>query len=126
MRHLRLTCGLFSVLGLVGCAIANSPITGVLYKDIKYDGLATEAYGGSAKGEACVSSILGIFASGDASVDAAKKAGNIAQVVAVDHSTSNILTFYAKYCTIVYGKRAAGPGAPAAAPAAATPAKPAG
>jgi len=108
-------------LALAGCATAQSPVNGFFYSDVKSAGGATEAYGGTARGEACASSILGAFASGDASIDAAKKNGGIAQVTVVDHSASNILGFYAKYCTIVYGKKASG-----GAPAASSPAKPAG
>lgn len=104
---------------LAGCATASSPVNGLFYTDVKAGVSATEAYGGSARGEACASSILGIYASGDASIDAAKKNGGIAQVVTVDHTANSILGVYAKYCTVVYGKKAAGGAAP-------TPAKSAG
>lgn len=100
--------------GLTGCAMAQAPVNGFLYSDVKHPGLATEAYGGTAMGESCASSILGLVATGDASIDAAKKAGGVAQVVAVDHTSSNILGFYAKYCTQVYGKSG---GSPKASPA---------
>lgn len=63
-------------------------------------------------GEACASSILGWIATGDASLDTAKKNGGVAQVTAVDHRSTGILGLYAKYCTIVYGKK--GAAAPAA------------
>lgn len=103
---------------LTGCAMAQSPVTGFVYSDVQSPGFATEAYGGVARGEACATSILGIYASGDASIDAAKKNGEIAQVVAVDHSAKSIIGFWAKYCTIVYGKKAAsGRAAPSAATA---------
>lgn len=92
-------------MGMTGCATARAPVNGVFYSDVKGPIMATTAFGGTATGEACATSILGVYASGDASIDAAKKAGGIAQVVAVDQHTSNILGFYAKYCTVVYGKR---------------------
>lgn len=76
--------------------------------------MATEAYGGSARGEACASSILGAYASGDASLDAAKKNGGVVQVNAVDGTAYSFLGIYAKYCTIVYGKKGSGGSAPAA------------
>lgn len=107
---------------LLGCAMAQSPVNGSIYTDVKSPGMATEAYGGSARGESCATSILGIVATGDASIETAKKNGSIAQVVAVDHSANGILGVYAKYCTIVYGKKAAGavptPASPATPPAA--------
>jgi hypothetical protein len=98
---------------MLGCAMAQSPVNGFLYSDVKHPGVATEAYGGSARGEACATSILGLIANGDASIDSAKKNGMVMQVTAVDHSSSNILGFYAKYCTIVYGKKGTGASAPA-------------
>lgn len=56
-------------------------------------------------GEACASGILALIAWGDASLDAAKKAGGITEVHAVDHHTMSILGFvYASGCTIVRGK----------------------
>jgi len=91
--------------------MAHSPVSGFMYSDVKHSDFATEAYGGSARGEACATSILGAVATGDASIETAKKSGGIAQVVAVDHTSNSILGVYAKYCTIVYGKRG---GAPAA------------
>jgi hypothetical protein len=92
---------------LTGCATAHSPVTGFWYTNVKGGIQATEAYGGTARGEACASSILGVVATGDASIDTAKKAGGIAQVVAIDHTSNSILGVYAKYCTVVYGKRGA-------------------
>lgn len=100
------------VLGLVasylmGCASAMSPVTGAWYTDVKGPIGVTDAYGGTAMGEACASSILGLIATGDASVDAAKKNGGVAQVTVVDHHSNSILGFYAKFCTVVYGKKGA-------------------
>jgi hypothetical protein len=120
MKQIKIVLLSIYAISLTACAMASSPVNGFLYTDVKSGGDATEAYGGSARGEACASSILGIYASGDATVDAAKKNGGIAQVTAVDHSANSILGFYAKYCTVVYGKKAASgaaPAAPAAKPA---------
>lgn len=49
-------------------------------------------------------SYVGLIATGDASIAAAKKAGNITQVSSVDHYTKNILGVYGEYCTIVKGQ----------------------
>lgn len=94
--------------GSFGCAIARSPVTGFLYSDVKSPVVATEAYGGSARGEACATSILGAYASGDASLEAAKKNGGVVQINAVDGTAYSFLGIYAKYCTIVYGKKGSG------------------
>lgn len=106
-------------LAMTGCATAQSPVTGFLYSDVKGPIGATTAYGGTARGEACATSILGVYASGDASIEAAKKAGGIMQVVTIDHQTNSILGVYAKYCTVVYGKKggSAARAKPAPAPA---------
>ncbi|NJM10032.1 MAG: hypothetical protein HC883_03860, partial [Bdellovibrionaceae bacterium] len=71
--------GLFATY-MMGCATASSPVTGAWYTDVKGPIGATDAYGGTAVGEACASSILGLIATGDASLDAAKKNGGVAQV----------------------------------------------
>jgi hypothetical protein len=125
MKQIKIVLMAVYAIGLAACASAQGPVSGILYSDVKSGVTATEAYGGTARGEACASSILGAIATGDASIDAAKKNGGIAQVTAVDHTNSNIFVFYAKYCTVVYGKKAAAsasPGTPAATPVA----KPAG
>jgi hypothetical protein len=96
---------------LMGCASAMSPVSGAWYTDVKGPLGVTDAYGGTAMGEACASSILGLIATGDASIDAAKKNGGVAQVTAVDHKSTSILGITAKFCTIVYGKKGAS-GAP--------------
>ncbi|HVJ89374.1 MAG TPA: TRL-like family protein [Labilithrix sp.] len=53
---------------------------------------------------ACASSILGVVATGDASLEAAKAAGGITQVAHVDHDNFSVLGVYAKTCTIVVGQ----------------------
>jgi hypothetical protein len=90
---------------LVGCATAQSPVPGMWYTDVKGPVAATPAHGGTAQGESCATSILGLIATGDASIETAKKNGGIAQVTAIDHKSNSILGFYAKFCTVVYGKR---------------------
>jgi len=60
---------------------------------------------GDKKGEACVTGILGLAAFGDASLDAAKKAGGITDVHSVEIHATDILGFvYATTCTEVHGK----------------------
>jgi len=55
------------------------------------------------KGVSEASAIV-FFASGDASIDSAMKAGNITKVHHVDCETFSILGLYATYKTIVYGE----------------------
>lgn len=87
---------------LTGCAYAASPLTGGLYNNVQGPITASGA-AGSKMGKACANSILGIVATGDASIDAARRAGNITNVSSVDHESTSILGLYATFCTIVRG-----------------------
>ncbi len=49
-------------------------------------------------------SVLGIYASGDASIDAAAKSAGITKIHHVDEQSTNILGFFAKYTVYVYGE----------------------
>jgi hypothetical protein len=59
---------------------------------------------GDKKGEACATGILGAAAFGDASLDAAKKAGGVTEVHTVEFHGTNILGLYTQGCTEVHGK----------------------
>jgi len=86
-----------------GCATARTPVNGLLYVDVRAPlGVATGA--DTKTGEACASSILGLVATGDASIEAAKKAGSITEVAYIDFTSSRILGIYAKFCTVVKGR----------------------
>ncbi|MBH0204198.1 MAG: hypothetical protein HP496_18345 [Nitrospira sp.] len=88
---------------LAGCAGAASPLAGGILTNVNYGGMATPAASANKEGKACASSILGIVATGDASVAAAKTAAGITTVASVDHSAFSVLTIYAEWCTIVKG-----------------------
>ena len=62
-------------------------------KDLKY----------SKVGVAECTSILALVATGDASIEAAAKNGNIKEIKYVDWHVENILGVYGKYTTTVYG-----------------------
>lgn len=90
---------------LNGCAMAtggNGFAMGGVYSGYKSPGQVGTA-AAAKTGEACVSSILGVVATGDASIEAAKKAGGITQVSHVDHEQFAVLGVYATSCTIVHG-----------------------
>lgn len=87
-----------------GCAGVMSPVSGTLYVGVKAPFTATGAAGGSAKmGTAKCSSILGIVAIGDCSIDTAAKNGNVSKIHHVDYDAKNYLGFYASFKTMVYG-----------------------
>ena len=86
-----------------GCLGVATPALGTLITDVKGPigvgpGVAT-----SKTGTACAQSILGLIAMGDASIDAAKKAGGITKVATVDHESKWTLLF-GTFCTVVRGE----------------------
>jgi hypothetical protein len=91
---------------LSGCATAvggNGFALGAVYAGYKSPGQVGTAAAGKT-GEACFSSILGLIASGDGSLEAAMKAGGITQIAHVDHEQFAVLGVYATSCTIVHGQ----------------------
>jgi hypothetical protein len=94
---------LFLVSMICSCAYVHSPALGIVYTDVKAP-LAIDGGSGTVEGQACASSILGLIATGDASIEAAKSNAGISEVSFVDYHSTNILGIYAKYCTIVKGK----------------------
>lgn len=60
---------------------------------------------GPRRGEACVYSYVGIYATGDAGVRAAAASGGVTTIRAVDYSyMSWFWFFFQRTCTIVYGE----------------------
>lgn len=95
-----------ALLALSGCAVMTpGPLHGGLYQDIKYPSDAPNGAKIVEKtGEACATAILGMIATGDASLAAAANAGKITHITAVDYYSTNILGLYGKFCTIVRGE----------------------
>ncbi|MDP1947862.1 MAG: TRL-like family protein [Nitrospirota bacterium] len=104
MRTPLTLCVLLAGFLVTGCQPVASPLAGVIYNQTKYGDVATTNSNAAKEGKACAYTVMGLFAGGDASVDAAKKAGGITEVASVDHSTLNILGITADWCTIVHGK----------------------
>ena len=102
MRRFGIALVLVSAGVIAGCQPVMSPVGGVIYLGVKGPITATDQ-AAARKGEACAQSILGLFGTGDASIEAAKANGGIKQVSSVDHQSTNILGIYAKFCTIVNG-----------------------
>lgn len=89
---------------LVGCAAVSSPLIGGLYTDVKAPFAVTSNSGASKVGTAEAASVLGIIATGDASIEAAAKSAGIKTIHHVDYQAFSILSFYAKYTVFVYGE----------------------
>ncbi|MDB9093433.1 TRL-like family protein, partial [Parabacteroides distasonis] len=58
---------------------------------------------GSKKGEATATSILGLVAYGDASIQKAAKEAGITKISHVDQQSKSVLGLFSKYTVIVYG-----------------------
>lgn len=96
---------MFAVVAFVlsSCAMANQPVTGFIYSDVKAPLTATAGMKGKKTGTATATSILGLVGQGDASIEAAAKAGGITKISHVDYHSTNILGIYATFTTTVYG-----------------------
>jgi hypothetical protein len=88
-----------------GCAMVASPLPGSIYTSVKYPSMAGSTAGpGTKRGEASASSILGIVATGDASIEAATRNGGITKIHTVDAQVKSVMGFYASYTTVVTGE----------------------
>lgn len=93
-----------SFLMITGCAmVSRAPVMGTLYSDLSFSEVATSTQAGNRVGMSCASTILGAFATGDASIEAARRKGGIKQITSVDGTAKSYLGLYAEYCTIVRG-----------------------
>ncbi len=91
------------VLGMSGCMIVQAPVQGILGSEVTWGDIATGKAATKKEGRACMDTILGLIARGDASVRAAKDSAGISEVSVVDHSARNFLGIRGQYCTIVRG-----------------------
>jgi len=95
---------------VASCAqTSNGVNSGVIYtswKDRDPISRVDNSVQANKSGKACVKSVLGIIATGDSSIDTAKKNGNIIKVSYVDR-TFEAFNFYIPIfqegCTVVYG-----------------------
>jgi hypothetical protein len=92
-------CGALVAFGSGGLLYQD---TKVPLRDVSYWGPATSSV--AKKGEATYASILGIIATGDATLEAAMENGGITKVHHIDQQITNILGVVATYKIIVYGE----------------------
>ena len=97
----RIAIALGLALAASGCMGVASPVTGALYTDVTGPLHAGDRVGGK-EGRACARSLLGLFATGDASIKSAAEAGGISKIDSVDHHSSWLLVT-GSFCTIVRG-----------------------
>ncbi|MCR9141365.1 MAG: TRL-like family protein [bacterium] len=103
----------FAVLAIaMGFAVACSSMMGVGGPDVGGSIFGRVARSesipgtiGSKEGKSCQSAVLALFASGDASVEGAAKAGGISRVSSVSFERTNVLgSVYLANCTLVTGE----------------------
>lgn len=89
---------------LSGCAVTSSPVGNAIFTDVSGPVAVSTAQEASKFGKSCAHNVLGMVATGDASIEAAKKAGNISTVSSVDGHGTSVLFLYSRYCTVVKGQ----------------------
>ena len=106
IRLLTVAIVLTGSIGMTGCMIVDTPVQGLLGSRVRWGDHAQgdDTTKDTKEGRACMDTILGLFARGDASVRAAKADGKITDVSVIDHSAKNFLNIVGEYCTIVRGK----------------------
>lgn len=91
-----------------GCAVPDTThLPGSIMLDVGHEGMVVAEDGkvSSAKtGKGTQSSILGWITSGDASIEAARKDGEISKISHIDYHASHILGIIGDCTTIVYGE----------------------
>ena len=109
-KHLQPYLLLGAVLAMTQSACANLAFHGeaigvaFIYADTNLNKQVTHNKMGSKHGEACALSVLGWVTTGDASVAAAAKEGQITEVASVDNHYTCVLGLYSRYCTLVSGE----------------------
>ncbi len=100
------TIALASVVAMTfsSCAIVKTPLTGFIYTDMKAPFAVTSNANSSKVGTAKAQSILGVVATGDASIEAAAKSAGITKIHHVDEHATGILGIVATYEVVVYGE----------------------
>ncbi|MCG8392263.1 MAG: TRL-like family protein [Pseudomonadales bacterium] len=95
---------LVSAVVLSGCATATMPVTGLIYGNVKAPLTATASTEKPTRvGRASTRSILGVIASGDASIQTAARNGGITEIHHVDYESQNFFGVLAEYTVVVYG-----------------------
>ncbi len=103
MKTFRVILAIGAMTMLMGCALLVP--MGNVYTGVKLPMAVTGNSGVSTKtGEATCVSVLAVVATGDCSIEAAKKNGGITKVNYVDWEVKSILGIYGTYKVIVSGE----------------------
>ena len=101
MKKLFDAIAVVAVLSLSSCAYA--PYAG-LYHNVLTPVTATSNVVGTKVGKASATNVLGIVATGDASINAAAKDAGIKKISHVDQEEVSVLGLFSKVTTFVYGE----------------------
>lgn len=106
MKHFKLLLAIAVIAFFFsGCgAYVQSPVSGYAYTEVKAPLTATSNTQSSKVGTAEATSILGIVAQGDASIEAAIQSAGITEIHHIDYEANSILGLYATYTIYVYGE----------------------
>ena len=89
---------------LAGCAATVSPVTGFWYTNVDGPITATSAPEEASRvGRASATSVLGIIATGDASIQQAARNGGISEIHHVDFEARSYIGVLAEFTVVVYG-----------------------
>ena len=106
MKKIIIISFIASLLTSCGGATRSGVTSGILVSSWNdtIAGVADNSISVSKRGESCATNILGIVATGDSSIETAKRNGGVKKVAYADTSYLNVLGFYQKGCTIVKGE----------------------
>lgn len=91
---------------VTGCAMpTGSPLVGTVYTNVTGPVTATASDASMLKsGSATATSILGLIATGDASIETAAKNAGITKIHHVDYNFKSTLGLFSSYTVTVYGE----------------------
>lgn len=87
---------------LGGCMV--NPLLGGLYTNVSFHTGDHQQEIGSKSVEKCISNILGLIATGEASAAQAAKDAGIKKITSIDYRMTNILGLFGTYCILVTGE----------------------
>lgn len=89
---------------LSGCAHSVMPVSGMLYGNVSAPLMVTSVSEKPTRvGRASARSILGLIASGDASIQTAARNGGITEIHHVDYESQNLFGVMSEFTVVVYG-----------------------
>lgn len=90
-----------AIVGFSSCGVVGN--VGAVYTDVTTGQIATANKLGSKVGQSQSMGVLGLIATGDASIQTAARNAGITKISHVDVKTFSILGIYSTYTTVVYG-----------------------